>query len=188
MHRHGPRQVSLSAARSLLSVAPPVDSLDVVRMIVPPRSAHAAGTDVVRHDVAVLGKPFLAECADAILCRNLSVHQLPHLGIRTKFPVAARMMGIFDAADTQLSAASFLCRRFPAAAELRAVNWAHLITAKSHGFLLIGLRGELMLICADQCRSAEEGQSDGVFMRALPQGVPVMCGTEVAHPDASRQH
>jgi hypothetical protein len=25
-------------------------------------------------------------------------------------------------------------------------------------------------------------------MRALPQSVPIMFGTEVAHPDASRQH
>jgi hypothetical protein len=31
-------------------------------------------------------------------------------------------------------------------------------------------------------------QSDGALMRALPQSVPIMCGTEVAHPDASRQH
>jgi hypothetical protein len=48
--------------------------------------------------------------------------------------------------------------------------------------------GGLTLICADQCLLAEKGQSDGVFMRALPQGVPIMCATEVAHPDASRQH
>ena len=51
----------------------------------------------------------------------------------------------------------------------------------------LDLRG-LTLICVDQCVSAEEGQSDGVFMRALPQSVPTMCGTEVAHPDASREH
>jgi hypothetical protein len=25
-------------------------------------------------------------------------------------------------------------------------------------------------------------------MRALPQSVPIMFGTEVAHPDASREH
>jgi len=48
--------------------------------------------------------------------------------------------------------------------------------------------GELMLIWFDQCLSADEGQSDGVFMRALPQSVPIMCGTEVAHSNASREH
>ena len=108
---------------------------------------------MIRYDVAVVSEPLLAEGADSILRRNLSVHQFPHFGIRTKFPVAAGMMGIIDAADSHLAAASVLCRRFPAAAELRAVNWAHLITAKSHGFLLIGLRGEFTLICVHQCHS-----------------------------------
>jgi len=28
----------------------------------------------------------------------------------------------------------------------------------------------------------------GFSMRALPQSVPIMCATEVAHPDASRKH
>lgn len=46
----------------------------------------------------------------------------------------------------------------------------------------LDLGGELTLICVDQCLSAEEEQSDGVFMRALPQSVPVMRSTEVAHP------
>ena len=40
----------------------------------------------------------------------------------------------------------------------------------------------------DQCLSAEEGQSDEAFMRALPQSVLIMCGTEVSHPDASREN
>jgi hypothetical protein len=130
-----------------------VDRLNVVGMIVPPCSTHAPRADVIRYDVAVVSEPLPAEGADSILRRNLSVHQFPHFGIRTKFPVAAGMMGIIDAADSHLAAASVLCRRFPAAAELRAVKWAHLITAKSHGFLLIGLRGEFTLICVHQCHS-----------------------------------
>jgi hypothetical protein len=40
----------------------------------------------------------------------------------------------------------------------------------------------------DQCLSAEVGQSDEAFMRALPQSVPIMRGKEVAHPGASREH
>jgi hypothetical protein len=39
----------------------------------------------------------------------------------------------------------------------------------------------------DQRLSAEEGQSDEAFMRALPKSVPMMCGTEVFHPDAVRE-
>ena len=40
----------------------------------------------------------------------------------------------------------------------------------------------------DQCLSAEEGQSDEAFMRAPPQSVSIMFGTEVSHPDTSREH
>ena len=90
------------SARSLFPVAPPVDSLNVVRMIVTPRSSHPSWADVVRYDVAVVGEPFLAEGADAILRRNLSVHQLPHLSIGTDLPISARVLGIVDTTDSQL--------------------------------------------------------------------------------------
>lgn len=62
------------SARPLFPVAPPVDSLNVVGMIVPPRASHATGTDMVRYDVAVVGKPLLAESALAVLGGDLSVH------------------------------------------------------------------------------------------------------------------
>lgn len=42
------------SARSLLPVAPPVDCLDVFRMIVSRCPSHAAGIDVVRNDAAVI--------------------------------------------------------------------------------------------------------------------------------------
>jgi hypothetical protein len=51
------------------------------------------------------------------------------------------MVGIVDAADSQLALASFSRDRFPAAAELRAVNWAQLISTESHGFLQFGFGG-----------------------------------------------
>jgi hypothetical protein len=44
------------------------------------------------------------------------------------------------------------------------------------------------LICVNQCLSAEEGQSEEAFMRALPQSVPVKCGTEVGRLVAAREH
>jgi hypothetical protein len=43
------------------------------------------------------------------------------------------MMGIVNATDSQLSLATLSRDRFSAAAELRAVNWAQLISTKSHG-------------------------------------------------------
>ena len=51
------------------------------------------------------------------------------------------MVGIVDAADSQLALASFSRDRFPAAAELRAVNWTEFISAESHGFLQFGVEG-----------------------------------------------
>ena len=43
-------QRSLSA-RSLFPVAPPVDRLNIFRMVVSPCSSHTAGTNMVGHDV-----------------------------------------------------------------------------------------------------------------------------------------
>jgi hypothetical protein len=79
------------------------------------------------------------------------------------------VVGIVNAAVSQLALTSFFRDRFPATAELRAVNWAQLISTESHGLLQFGFfsRG-LTLICADQFLSAEKEQSDEVFMRALP--------------------
>ena len=121
--------------------APPVDSLDVVGVIVPPRSSHPSWADVVRYDVAVVGEPFFAEGADAILRHNLSVHQLPHLSIGTDLPISARVLGIVNAADSQLALAPLSRDCLPAAAELRAVNWAKLVSTESHGSLQGGLWG-----------------------------------------------
>ena len=112
------------SARPLFSVAPPVDSLNVVGMIVSPRASHATGIDVVGYDVAIVGELFLAESALAVLGGNLSVHQLPHLGIRTDLPISAWVLGIVDATDSHLAQASFLRCRLPAAASLGAVNRA----------------------------------------------------------------
>jgi len=118
-----------------------VDSLDVVGMIVPPRSAHASGTDMVGYDVAVICELFMADTALAALGQNLLIHQLPHLGVRADLPISARVLGIVDATDSKLALASFSRDRFPAAAESRAVNWAQLISTESHGFLQFGFGG-----------------------------------------------
>jgi hypothetical protein len=116
-----------------------VDRLDVVGMIVPPRPSHTAGIDVVWNDVAIVRELSLAEGAYSILGGDLSVHQLPHLGIGTDLSISARMMGIVDSTDSHLPRLSILWYRFPAATELRAMNWAQLISTESHGFLQIEL-------------------------------------------------
>jgi hypothetical protein len=108
-------------------------------MVVPPRAPHAAGTDVVGYDVGVVSELFVADCTLAVLGNDLSVQQLSHFRIRADLPVTARVMGIVDPTDSQLALASFFRDRFPATAELRAVNWAKLISAESHSFLQLGV-------------------------------------------------
>jgi hypothetical protein len=112
-----------------------VDRLDVVGMIVSPRSSHSTGADVIRDDVGAVGELSFAKGADAILCRNLLVHQLPHLGVRAKLPIAARVLRIVNAADTDLASSSPTGGGFPSATCKRTVNWAQLISAESHKFL-----------------------------------------------------
>ena len=123
--------------RSLLAVAPPVDGLNVVRVVVPPSTAHAAGMDVVGYHVAVIGELFLAEGADALLGDDLPVEELPHLAVRAKFPVSPGMVRVFDAADAHLALALFSWDCLSSAAEEGAVDRAELIPAESHGVLLV---------------------------------------------------
>jgi len=80
---------------------------------------------MVGHNVTIVGEPFLAECAEAILCSDLLVEELPHLTVRAEFPVSPGMMRIFNAPDAHL-ARPFLSRdRFSAAAEERVVKRGH---------------------------------------------------------------
>ena len=68
-------------------------------MIIPPSSSHPPGTDVVWNDVAIVRELSLADGANAVLCRDLPVHQLAHFGVGPDLPISARMLGIVDAAD-----------------------------------------------------------------------------------------
>ncbi|HEX5425162.1 MAG TPA: hypothetical protein VFW94_16565 [Candidatus Acidoferrales bacterium] len=96
-----------SSARPFFPVAPPVHGLNVVRVIVAPGAVHAAGTDVLGNDVALIGELLFANAADAVLGNDLPVEQLAHFRIRAEFPVASGMMWIVDAADTHLAWAAF---------------------------------------------------------------------------------
>ena len=53
--------------------------LDIVWMIVSPRSAHPFGIPVVRNDVVIVGELLVADGAYACLLSDLHVQQFPHL-------------------------------------------------------------------------------------------------------------
>jgi hypothetical protein len=125
------------SARPLFSVAPPVDGLNVLRMVVSPCPSHAAGIDVIGYDVAIVAELFIAESALAVLVNNLLVQQFAHFRIRADLPVASRVLGIVDAMDSHLTLPSFSRNRFPAAAEQGTVNRTELIPTESHSFLQI---------------------------------------------------
>jgi hypothetical protein len=90
----------LTSARSLFSIAPPVNCLNIIRMVISPGSSHASGVDVVRHDVVVVGELHIAECAFPALFDNLEVEQPPHLRVGAEFAVSPRMIGVFNPLDT----------------------------------------------------------------------------------------
>jgi hypothetical protein len=93
-----------------------MDGLDIVGMIVPPRSSHSTRVDVVGNDVAVIRELPLAESAHAILGGDLSVHQLSHFGVRADLPISAGVLRIVNAADAHLARLSFLRNGFSSAA------------------------------------------------------------------------
>ena len=116
-----------------------MDSLNVFGMIVPPRSSHTTGKNVVGHHVAVLGEPLLAESAESILLGDLPVEELPHFAIGTKFPVSSGVMRVLNAPNAHLALALFSWDYLSSAAGERTVKWAQSIPAESHDVLLIGL-------------------------------------------------
>lgn len=115
-----------------------MDGLDIVGMIIPPRSSHSTRVDVVGNDITVIRELFLAKCAHTVLGGDLPVHQLPHLGIRTDFSISARVLRIVNAADSHLARSFFLRDWLPSAARKRTVYRAQLISTESHSVLQEG--------------------------------------------------
>jgi hypothetical protein len=68
-------------------------SLNIVRMIVSPRSSYAPGMDVIGNDVVVVGEGFLADGA-LLLCSTIL--RLSSFRIGTELPVPSRVMRVFD--------------------------------------------------------------------------------------------
>ena len=99
-----------------------MDRLNVIRMIVSPRSAHTAGMDMVGYDVAIVGEWFVTEGALATLGGNLPVEEFPHFAVGAEFPVSPGVMRIFDAPNAHLALALFSWDCLSAAAGERAVK------------------------------------------------------------------
>jgi hypothetical protein len=115
-----------------------MDRLNVIRMIVSPRSAHTAGMDMVGYDVAIVGEWFVTKGALATLGGNLPVEEFPHFPVGAEFPVSPGVMRIFNAPNAHLAMALFSWDLLSSAAEVGTVNRAELIPAESHGVHLIG--------------------------------------------------
>ena len=93
---------------------------------------------MVGDHVAVIGELLFADAADAVLRDDFPVEQLAHLPVRAEFPVSAGVLRIVDAPDAHLVLTSSLWDCLPATAEEGAVYGTELVSAESHGILLIG--------------------------------------------------
>lgn len=76
--------------------------LDVVRMVISPRSSHSFGISVVRHDVVVIRELVVADGADAALFGDFPLQEFPHFGGGPEFPIPPRMVWIINASNTRL--------------------------------------------------------------------------------------
>ena len=82
--------------------------LDIVRVVIPPRSSHPFGISVVWHDVVIVGELFVADCANSLLLADFPLQQFPHFGWGSEFSIAPRMMRIVNAANPGLYRADTL--------------------------------------------------------------------------------
>jgi hypothetical protein len=125
--------------RAFFFIAPEVRCLDIVWVVVPPRSSHSFWIPVVRNHIVIVCELFLADGAFPVLLDNLPVQQFPDFSWRPEFPISPGMMRILNASNPRLQSARIM-RLFPAAAGNRLVDWAILIPAKPHDISSHGTR------------------------------------------------
>jgi hypothetical protein len=89
--------------------------------------------NMVRYDIAIVGELSIAKGAFAVLGDDLPVEELPHFTVGSEFPVSSWVMWILNAPNAHLALPFFSRDCLSSAAEERAVKWAQLITAESHG-------------------------------------------------------
>src|ERR1700720_1343798 len=105
--------------------------LNVVWVVIPPRSAHSFRIPVVGNHIVIVCELFVADGTLVILLDNLAVQELSHLSGGSEFPISSRMMRIINASNPRLQSAR-IGRLLPAAAGNRFVDWAVLIATKPH--------------------------------------------------------
>src|SRR6266851_7478065 len=89
----------IQSGRSFLFIAPEMRCLDVVRVIIPPRSSHPFRMSVIWHDVVVICELFVTDGAFPALLDNLAIQQLSHFCRRSEFPISPRMMRIINTSN-----------------------------------------------------------------------------------------
>src|ERR1700733_10810685 len=149
---------SVHSYRSFFFIAPEMCCLDIVWVVISPRSSHAFGISVVGYDVVVIGELFIADGAFSVLLDNLPIQQFPHFSRRSEFPISPRMMRIINASNPRLQSAR-IGRLFTAAAGNRFVDWAVLIATKPHDISSWENRRNQSLVCGDRDGGDREGES-----------------------------
>ena len=91
--------------------------LNVIWMVISPRSAHPFWIPVVRHDVVIVAELFVADRALSVLFDDLPVQELAHLGRGPQFPISPRVMRIFNAPHSQSHQSAFFPDLLTATAE-----------------------------------------------------------------------
>src|SRR5581483_4007626 len=106
--------------------------LDIVWMVVSPRSSHAFASLVVRYNIGVIRELLLADWADSFLLCDLPIEQFTHLSSGSELSISPWVMGILDALYSQSDQLGFR-HECPATAENGLVYWADFIAAEPHG-------------------------------------------------------
>src|SRR5271156_3811763 len=123
--------------------------LNIVWVVISPRSSHAFGISVVGYYVVVIGEPFIADGAFSVLLDNLPIQQFPHFSRRSEFPISPRMMRILNSSNPRLQSAR-IGRLFTTAAGNRFVDWAVFIATKPHSIFSWEKRRDQSLVCGDR--------------------------------------
>jgi hypothetical protein len=55
--------------------------LDIIWVVIPPRSAHSFRIPVVGNYIVIVCELFMADSAFPVLLDNLAIQQFPHLGV-----------------------------------------------------------------------------------------------------------
>ena len=120
--------------RPLFPVAPPVSSLDIVRVIISPGPSHSPRVNVVWNYIAIICKLGATDAAFTMLGDDLFIDQFSHLRFRAEFPVSPWMKCILGTADAGLSNLSCFRNCLPSATGKGSMNRANLVATEPHDF------------------------------------------------------